>query len=128
VTDRELVARFEACTLQEFHHADHVHVAWALLRELPLLEALARFTASLRRFAAANGKPNLYHETISWAYMLLIHERIQRVPAAEWDDFARANGDLLRWRPSVLDGYYRAETLASDTARRVFVMPDAAGG
>jgi hypothetical protein len=120
----ELLADFEACTLTEFHHADHVHVAWAILREMPLLDALARFSASLRRFAAAQGKPRLYHETITWAFMILIHERMQRAPAAAWEEFARANPDLLTWKPSPLDRYYRPETLASELARRVFLMPD----
>ena len=120
----ELLSRFESCTLADFHHADHVHVAWAMLRQAPLLDALARFTASLRRFAAAGGKPQLYHETITWAYMIVIHERMERAPVADWEEFARANADLLSWKPSVLDRYYRAETLASDTARRIFVLPE----
>ena len=125
-SDAELLARFEAAT--DFRHPDHVRVAWTLLLEMPLLEALGRFTASLRRFAAAKGTPGLYHETITWAYVFLIHERMQRTPAAAWDDFARANADLLAWKPSVLDRYYRAETLGSDLARRVFVLPDVSIG
>jgi hypothetical protein len=40
--------------------------------------------------------------------------------------FADANADLLRWKPSVLDRYYSPETLASDRARRTFLMPDLA--
>lgn len=34
------------------------------------------------------------------------------------------HADLLAWQPSILDRYYRAETLDSDRARRTFVMPD----
>ena len=41
-----------------------------------------------------------------------------------WEDFARENPDLLTWRPSVLDRYYTAETLGSELARQVFVLPD----
>ena len=67
----------------------------------------------------------LYHETITWAYVALIHERVERRPAAHWEEFCRLNPDLLSWRPSILDRYYRPETLASDLARRVFVLPDA---
>jgi hypothetical protein len=32
--------------------------------------------------------------------------------------------DLLTWRPSVLDEYYTPETIGSDLARRVFLLPD----
>jgi hypothetical protein len=127
LTDDDFVARFEDCTLPNsaFHHRDHVRLAWIYLRRHPPLEALARFAAGLRRFATANGHPGLYHETITWAFLLLIRERMERGGAGgTWEDLARANPDLLAWKPSILDRYYRPETLGSELARRVFVMPD----
>jgi hypothetical protein len=124
MSDAELIERFERADFDEFHHADHVHVAFAYVRTMPLLDAIARFTAALRRFATAQGKPQLYHETITWAFLLIIHERLQRAPA-EWDVFVRDNADLLRWKPSVLDAYYSSEVLGSELARRVFVLPRA---
>jgi len=51
---------------------------------------------------------------------------MQNAPGADWEPFARANPDLLTWRPSILERYYLPETLASDAARRVFVLPDRA--
>jgi hypothetical protein len=125
-----LLQDFEACALPNhaFRHRDHVNVAWLYLSQFPLLEALARFTAALRRFAAHHGKPGLYHETITWAFMTIIHERMQRRPAGDFDTFAAANPDLLTWKPSILEHYYTPETLASDLARRVFVLPDAPRG
>ena len=124
MNDAEFVAAFEACTIAntDFHHADHIRLAWIYLREHPLLAAIDRFSSSLRRFAAHHGVPGLYHETITWAYLLLIHERMNGESA--FDDFRAANPDLFTWKPSVLDRYYRTETLASDLARRVFVLPD----
>ena len=127
LTDDDFVARFEDCTLPNsaFHHRDHVRLAWIYVRRHPPLEALARFAGGLRRFATANGHPGLYHETITWAFLLLIRERMERGAAGStWEDFAAANPDLLTWKPSVLDRYYRPETLGSELARRVFVMPD----
>jgi hypothetical protein len=94
-----------------------------------VLEAIERFTTSLRRFAAHHGVPGLYHETITWSYLLLIHERMQRDDSAkDWDSFRSANRDLFDRRPSVLDRYYAPGTLASDLARRTFVLPDAGMG
>jgi hypothetical protein len=124
MTDAEIVERFERADVDEFHHRDHVRVAFAYLRTMPLLEAIARFTAALRRFATAQGKPELYHETITWAFLLIIHERMQGAPA-EWEAFIAENGDLLRWKPSVLDAYYPSEVLRSELARRIFVLPHA---
>lgn len=121
-----IVERFESCTLPstEFHHEQHVFVAWSYLREMPLGEALHRFTRNLKRFATAAGTPSLYHETITWAYMILTNERMMRAPAATWDAFRAANADLLTWKPSILDRYYSPETLKSDLARSTFIFPD----
>jgi hypothetical protein len=131
MNDRNFVDAFEACAIPsgDFHHADHVRLAWIYLRERPLLEAIERFTTSLRRFAAHHGVPGLYHETITWSYLLLIHERMQRDDSAkDWDSFRDANRDLFDRRPSVLDRYYAPGTLKSDLARRTFVLPDAGMG
>jgi hypothetical protein len=130
MNDCEFLTAFEDGSLAEdrFHHRDHVRAAWLLLRDIPPAAALDRFASALRRFAAAKGKTGLYHETITWAYLLLINERMERGGRArQWDEFAAENPDLLTWRPSVLDGYYRPETLGSDLARRVFVLPDRLG-
>lgn len=125
MTDQDFAEAFERCAVdnKSFHHRDHVRLAWIYLREAPLLEALARFTASLKRFATANGRPELYHETVTWAYLLLIHERMQQGDATGFDAFAVENSDLLAWKPSILDRYYDRETLDSEIARRTFVMP-----
>jgi hypothetical protein len=123
MNDRDFVDAFEACTLTDFHHRDHVRLAWIYLREHPLLEALERFTTSLKRFAASKGSPGLYHATITWAYMLLIHERMERKPADDFESFAGNNADLLTWKPSVLDIYYDRATLDSELARRTFLLP-----
>ena len=62
---------------------------------------------ALRRFAVAQGKPGLYHETITTAYLLLINERLDGAGRdLPWDAFADRNPDLLSWKPSVLDRYY----------------------
>ena len=122
--DDALVAGFEAATLASFHHADHVHVVWIYLGRLALLDAAQAFTANLKRFAAARGKPDLYHETITLAFVLVIADRIARRGRGDtWSAFAAANPDLLTWQPSILDRCYDRETLDSPLAKRTFLWP-----
>lgn len=129
MSNEEFIQRFETDTMTgEFHHADHVRLAFAYLSENPPLQALEKFAAALQRFAAARGKTQLYHETITHAYFFLIRERIARTGAAAWDDFAGQNPDLLRWKPGILNRYYQESTLQSDLARAVFLFPDKCGG
>jgi hypothetical protein len=128
MTDHEIINRFESGTVPEsgFHHADHVRLAFAYLRGYPVLRALEKFSAALKQFAAGHGKTQLYNETITWAYILLIAERIARSSTEEldWNRFAEQNPDLLVWRNGILNRYYEDATLKSDLARRVFIFPD----
>ena len=124
--DEDLVRIFEAGEVPDggFGHEQHVRVAWWYLRHHSLPDAMARFIAGLKHFAKWRNKTNLYHETITVAYVLLINERLAESRDLDWSAFARRHADLLQWRPSILEDYYRPETLASPRARAVFVMPD----
>jgi hypothetical protein len=126
MTNDELITQFETGTLppESFHHSDHVRLAFAYLTRFTAIEALHHFVEGLKRFAGRIDKSGLYHETITYAYFFLIHERMARMPRLDWEDFARENADLLEWRPGILGRYYRNATLKSDLARRVFVFPD----
>src|SRR3954447_13075190 len=115
MSDDEFVAAFQSCALasEAFHHRDHVRMAFLYLSRQPALEAIRQFSTDLARFAASKGKPERYHETITWALLLLIRERMARNDATNWEAFAAANPDLLDWQHNVLRNYYRPETLAS---------------
>ena len=130
MTDDEFVRAFESTELaaEAFPHTAHVRVAWWYLQHEPILIALARFRASLQRFAAAKGKPDRYHETITIAFMLLIAERLGRSRDLSWDEFAARHPDLLQWQPSVLAEFYSTDLLASPRAKEMFVLPDLEAG
>lgn len=129
MTDDEFISSLEDGTLSPdvFHHADHVRMAFLYLRRYSALEALRRFSASLARFAAAMGKADRYHETITWAFLFIIRERMARAGREQtWPEFASYNADLLNRKDNedILKKYYKDETLASALARTTFVFPD----
>lgn len=135
MTDEEFVEAFESCKLRnsDFHHADHVRVAFLYLSRFSPVEALQRFSQSLANFAAANGKPGLYHETITWAFLFLIRERMARYSLRNgtppsWNEFAQENPDLLNWKDNILKRYYSEKVLHSDLAKKTFVFPDRTEG
>lgn len=127
MSDEELIHRFETGAVHSFHHADHVRLAFAYLRKYPVLQALKKFVSALKCFASARGKTQIYHETITYSYLFLIRERMARSEGADWDEFARRNPDLLRWKDGILTRYYQDGTLKSDLARTVFLFPDKCG-
>jgi hypothetical protein len=123
----DLIGRIEGGTLGpgEFHHRDHVMLAWAYLARYDFPTALARFISSLKSYATRMGRVERYHETITCAWVTLIHERARAPGGFEsWTRFARANEDLFRGPVGILADYYREDTLASPFAREVFVLPD----
>jgi len=126
MTGAEFIEQFEsgAIAADSFHHADHVRLAFAYLSQYPALQALDRFVIALKRFAVALGKADRYHETITYSLFFLIRERMARSGATEWEEYARSNPDLLIWKDGILSRYYDDETLKSDFARRIFILPD----
>ena len=129
-TDEEqerLVDAFEAAdvpTEWRFSHHEHVLVTWHLFHRHEPTRVIDILRRGLQAIATSRGKPGRYHETITWAFAVLIHERIARSAAdGSWDAFKRANDDLFDWETSIAR-YYSQEALDTDVARRVFVFPD----
>lgn len=126
LSDDELLTRLHDASLPggSFHHRDHVRVTWMLLQRMPLVEVLSELSQLLRGFAAANGAPELYHETITWAYIFLIAERAHEEPVARsWAEFEARNPDLIESGSSILGALYSPDRLGSALARTLFVLP-----
>ena len=122
-----LIPDFEACRIdpEAFDHRAHLKLAWLYLDDRPLWAAAEALTEGLKRLTRTLGAEDKYHETITWAYVLLIHDRRARLGDGHaWSEFEATNPDLFCTKPSALATYYRAETLNSELARRTFVMPD----
>lgn len=125
MTDEAFTRAFEdgAITAAEFGHVAHMRVAWVYLHEAGSAdEALSRMRAGIRRFAAAAGASQKYHETITVLWMRLLED-------------VRAQGvsgeivDVLRAYPALADKdlplqYYSRARLFGDEARAAWVEPD----
>ncbi|MCG8418878.1 MAG: hypothetical protein MJE77_13150 [Proteobacteria bacterium] len=126
MTELELMAAFERCTLpqEEFSHETHVRLAWLYLRKKPLADVLSMVTDGLRQLTAHYGVPGLYHETITCAYIVLVNQGLERTGRDRpWSEFAAANPDLLQPKKAALLRYYRPEELDCQLARDIFVLP-----
>lgn len=123
---KDIVDGFENATIEpgEFGHEAHVLVAWYYLKEQSLLEAIARFTRAIKRLTRKLGVTSKYHETITWFYLIKVAERLRAAPDLDWEAFKAANPDLFSWNPSLIEQYYSKALLESDTARRMFLLPD----
>jgi hypothetical protein len=125
MTDEAFARAFEegSITPAQFDHVAHVRLAWVYLREAESMDAaLSRMRAAIRRFAAAAGVPQKYHETITVLWMRLLAGARDAGASGELSD-------VLRDHPALADKdlpleYYSRERLFGDEARAAWVEPD----
>ena len=108
----------------QFPHREHVRMGFEMLRRHDFAETVFHFSSTLRAMSAKAGKPQAFHQTVTIAFLSLIAERMDSGDYADFDSFARANADLLG--KSALSRWYRSERLATDAARRIFLLPEPA--
>jgi hypothetical protein len=123
MTDVELTRALERGEIKGFHHASHLHVAWVYLAESSSAQqAASKMRDTLRRFAAAAGSPQKYHETITlfWVHLPSGAYAARRGECLE--DIVHANPQLLEKNFPL--AYYSTERLFSDEARTSWVEPD----
>ena len=109
----------------KFPHREHLRLGYEMLLRHSFGEAISRFSRGLRLLSAKAGRPQLYHETITVAFLALINERRTRGAAENWSKFAQDNADLFD--KGCLERWYTAEQLKSDLARRTFCLPSRSG-
>jgi hypothetical protein len=110
-----------AVDLAKFPHSEHVRLGYEMLGRYSFGEAVSRFSRALKSLAAKAGKPQVYHETITVAFLALINERRARKTTPTWSGFKAKNADLFDKR--CLEKWYGAEQLGSDLARQIFCLP-----
>ena len=125
LTDDELVAGFEAGSLADFHHADHVRLTLVYLARHGRDGALRRMTDGVRRLSANDGHPEKFHLTMTRAWVDLLEAARAAHPEAA-DPAA-----LVAACPALLDKdallrFYSRESLHSERARTGWVPPDRA--
>lgn len=125
LTDDELVAGFEAGSLPEFHHADHVRLTIVYLVRHGRDETLQRITDGVIRLATLDGHPEKFHVTVTRAWVDLIES------ARAAHNHARDAAELVAACPGLLDKnvllrFYSRESLDSERARTGWVPPDRA--
>jgi len=104
-----------------FPHPEHVRLGYEMLGRYSFGEALTRFSRGLKLLTAKAGRPEVYHETITVAFLALINERRASERIEDWCEFRTSNLDLLD--KHCLQRWYDAEQLGSDLARRTFCLP-----
>ena len=124
--DHALVTAFEDLALApgDFTHREHVRLAFAMLHGADFGDAALRFRRGLQRFATAAGVPHKVHETLTWAYLAVVHECMHEVSCVDSLELLARCPELLDHRAGALARHYDVDAITrSPLARRVFVLP-----
>ena len=124
-TDNAFVEAFLTGSLppQQFHHRDHLRLAWALVRLTGVDEATRRITSGIRYFAARHGHAEKYHETMTQFWVRVVGHAVAAQPdITTFDAFLAAFPLLLE--KELPYRHWRRETMLSSTARAQWVEPD----
>ena len=131
MTDEILLRRFEARELpmEEWHHREHVRLAYLYLLRLPFAQALDRMRAGLDALNAAQNVPESidrgYHETLTQGWMHLMHCALCEFgPAENSEAFLDKHTQLSAKRALLL--FYSRDRILSWEAKERFVEPDLA--
>jgi hypothetical protein len=127
MTDDDFADAFETGNLlpADFDHRAHLRAAFCLARRRPFLEACIAMRDGLRDIARRAGRPGLYHETITVAFMSIVAQRAASRPGLAWDELVAACPELMD--RGLLARWYAPATLEAMRARECFVMPDREG-
>ena len=124
--DDEFIATFErgGFSGDAFPHKAHLRMAWLYITRVGSEAAIERAAGGIRNLARATGKPTLYHDTLTRAWVYLVAAAVAKSPALDFTEFLARNPRLLDKR--LLLEYYSPEALSSPQARAAWVAPDLA--
>jgi len=129
MNDETLLRRFEAAALsvEEWHHREHVRLAYLYLLRCPFDEALCRMRTGLKALNAAQKVPETlergYHETLTQGWLHLVYGTIsQHGPAVDSEAFLEEHSHLVARR--ALYFFYSRARLKSAEAKAAFIEPD----
>ncbi len=122
--DEQFLVAFEAGRIanQNFHHRDHLRLAWIQIRRLGLERASESVAMAIRQFAAHHGNADRYHDTMTCFWVRVVGMGINRHPTLPFDDLLTAEPHLLDKNLPFL--HWSRERMRSDEARRRWVEPD----
>ena len=108
---------------QQFHHRDHLRLAWVLVRLSGEDEATRRITSGIHYFATMHGQAEKYHETMTRFWVRIVaHAVAARPEISTFDAFLAAFPLLLE--KDLPYRHWQRETMASPAARAQWVEPD----
>ena len=125
LSDEDFITAFERAGFDpgNFPHRAHLRMAWLYVRHLGIGRAIDKAAAGIRAMADKHGQSNLYHDTLTRAWVYVVAAAIAEcTDVSNFDEFLRRHPELLD--KSCLLRYYSPERLSGPLARAGWLSPD----
>lgn len=125
LSDEQFIAAMEQLRIasSDFHHRDHIRLAWAYLRRDNASLAGEHLANCICRYATHHNAPRKYHHTITLVWVRIVAVAMRLTPALQsFELFATAHPFLFEVRLPWT--FYSASRLDSEAARTGWVEPD----
>ena len=123
--DNDFLTRFHNSSLasSEFKHRGHLRLAFLILKHHSTEESARILSREIQRFAASQGSPGRYHETLTRFWVRLVSHAMSLAPEAKGIDELIARFPLLLEKDLPYRHWTRS-TFDSQHARAGWVPPD----
>ena len=124
-SDEDFLRAFEDLSFpaDQFHHREHIRVAWLYLKSSDATRAAEHMAAGILRFANHHGAKQKYHHTLTLAWMRLVSAAFVETPEGHnFPQFLVEHAELPD--KDLLKKYYSPELLQTSAARESWVEPD----
>jgi hypothetical protein len=124
-SDEDFLRAFEDFSFpaDQFHHLEHVRVAWLYLKSSDATRAAERMSAGIHRFATHHGATQKYHHTLTLAWIRLVAAALVETPENfTFPQFLASHPELSG--KNLINKYYSDPLLQTTAAREGWVEPD----
>lgn len=125
-SDEELLTGLNSGTLPplDFTHRAHVRLVWIISNQRKQSEVFDEVSKTIRRYANAIDEGQIYHETLTYASVMIITGAMKDSTHKDFDMFILNNSDLINDFKGLVSKYYSDELLKSPLAKQEILPPD----
>lgn len=126
LTDSEFRKQFSECTFHPdlFSHEAHLRIAWILINELGIKEAVNEIRKQLQNFAKHHNGMDKYHDTVTIAAVKIMSHYMNLSATTNFESYIEENSELITNFKGLLESHYSFNVFVSEKAKKTYIEPD----
>ena len=125
LSDQQFLQQLQNTTLppEMFNHYGHLRLAWLMLQQYPLEQAINHTCNTINAYATALGATDKFHYTLTAAIVRIMAQRKASHNQESLDEFLTEHPELENNLMGLVLQHYQPQTLNSPYARQHWQQP-----